>query len=59
MKRLYIYGLRLHSGEYVHANGIDWQDAARNAGLRENEIKRSMPVGIVLTEAEREAHGVT
>jgi hypothetical protein len=53
--RRYIYGLKLRDGRYLHAEGIDWQDAAKHARVKPSQVKRHMPVGIVLTATEREA----
>jgi predicted DNA-binding protein (UPF0251 family) len=53
-KRKFTYYLKLHSGRLVYSDGIDWQDAAREAGIALAEVKRHMPTAALRTPEELE-----
>lgn len=52
MKRKFVYYLKLLDGRLLHAEGADPAEAARAAGVKLAEVKRHMPVDVVLTEEE-------
>lgn len=55
MERTFLYYLKLVDGRLLHAEGTNWQEAAKAAGVKVTAVHRHMPVKAVLTEAEREA----
>lgn len=42
-------------GRLLHAEGTNWQEASKAAGVKLTAVHRHMPVRVVLTEGEREA----
>jgi len=54
-ERRFIYYLKLVNGELIHAEGENWEAAARAAEVSPSAVRRHMPVKLVLTEEERQA----
>lgn len=52
MARRFLYYLKLRTGELVHVEGLDADDAIRAAGLTADKVKRHMPVKALLTAEE-------
>ena len=53
-QRKFTYYLKLHSGRLVYADGVDWQDACREAGIAPADVKRHMPTAALRTPEEQE-----
>lgn len=54
IQRKFTYYLKLYSGKLVYSDGVDWQDAAREAGIPLVEVKRHMPIAALRTPEEIE-----
>lgn len=52
MARRFLYYLKLHDGELLHAEGLDPEDAMRSAGVTADKVKRHMPVKALLSPEE-------
>lgn len=53
--RRFRYYFKLKRGALRYGEGASAEEAARDAGVRMVDVKRCMPVKVVLTETEREA----
>lgn len=54
IQRKFTYYLKLHNGRLVYSDGVDWQNAAREAGIAPAEVKRHMPTAALRTQEEIE-----
>jgi len=52
--RKFTYYLKLHSGRLVYSDGVDWQNACREAGINLSDVKRHMPTAALRTPEEIE-----
>lgn len=52
--REFEWSLRLCDGRYLRkCRGVEWQDAAKAAGIDPAEVRRALPTKAILTEAEK------
>jgi len=52
MARKFLYYLKLHNSELLHAEGHNVTEACQAAGVKLSEVKRHMPVKALLSEEE-------